>query len=166
MPKLEKFPHFLAAHQTLTSRHERKTPVFQQSFHRVRVRVRIMRCLKVKLAKKWQTLGVLLKDTEDKAIVELSYKDVFWGVKPLGQWSLAGMNVLRLLMELRKAIDDDQHEQLTSVAHIPIPYFLLFNSLITTVTAEPLTTTLLSNTCLQTSLFDFIDSSDQPHSKN
>lgn len=46
----------------------------------------------------------VLLETGDRPIVELSYKDQFWGAKPEGHL-LVGVNALgRLLMELRQEI--------------------------------------------------------------
>ena len=66
-------------------------------------KISIMRwCLKVKLAFHWQEFGRLLAATQNKAIVEESGKDSFWGAKVIGDNSLEGVNALgRLLMELR-----------------------------------------------------------------
>ena len=70
------------------------------------VRVPIMRwCLRVKLACNWEEFSQLLKETDDRAIVEESRKDAFWGAKPLEEGALEGCNVLgRLLMELRHTV--------------------------------------------------------------
>jgi type I restriction enzyme, S subunit len=91
------------------------------------VRIRVMRwCLRVKLAQNWDAFGSLLVATEDKPIVEESYRDAFWGAKPAGPDHLSGINVLgRLLMELREAF---KHESaaLRVVDPPPIPQFLLF----------------------------------------
>ncbi len=68
-------------------------------------RVSTMRfVLKQKLDNNLQKFGDLLKSTKNKNIVELSYKDNFWGTKPEGA-KLIGVNALgRLLMELRENI--------------------------------------------------------------
>lgn len=70
-----------------------------------RVRVRIMRfVLQVKLAQHWDRFGGLLLSTGERPIVELSYKDQFWGARPEGAY-LVGVNALgRLLMEVREKI--------------------------------------------------------------
>lgn len=71
------------------------------------VKIVIMRwCLGVKLIQNWDKFGALLLSTQDKSIVELSYKDSFWGAKPSGT-KLVGTNALgRLLMELRGELDE------------------------------------------------------------
>lgn len=48
----------------------------------------------------------LLDSSKGKALVELSYKDTFWGAKPVGR-ELVGHNYLgRLWMEVRKVLED------------------------------------------------------------
>jgi ribA/ribD-fused uncharacterized protein len=93
------------------------------------IRVRVMRwCLKVKLAQNRSTFGELLLSTGDKAIVEESAKDQFWGAKPddAEVKVLTGANVLgRLLMELREQFRSSPSDyQLVPVPQIP--NFLLF----------------------------------------
>lgn len=70
----------------------------------MQIRIPIMRwCLRIKLSEHWKSFGNLLLDSQDKPIVELSFKDDFWGAKPTGELDLVGMNVLgRLLMEARE----------------------------------------------------------------
>lgn len=79
----------------------------------MQVRVQIMRwCLRIKLSEHWKSFGNLLLDSEDKPIVELSFKDDFWGAKPTGEFNLVGMNVLgRLLMEAREMRNNEQNKQ-------------------------------------------------------
>lgn len=69
-----------------------------------RVRVSVMRwVLRVK-AEQHPSFCVLLLSTGDKPIVEVSYKDDFWGARPNGR-TLVGVNTLgRLLMELREEL--------------------------------------------------------------
>jgi type I restriction enzyme S subunit len=70
------------------------------------VRVLIMRwCLRVKLAQHWEKFGDLLLSTGNQPIVEESYRDPFWGAKPVDGQTLVGMNVLgQLLTELREQL--------------------------------------------------------------
>src|SRR5437763_6315333 len=72
------------------------------------VRVQIMRwCLHVKLVQHWEKFGSHLLYTGNKPIVEVSYRDQFWGAKPINTESLSGLNVLgRLLIELRDKLRD------------------------------------------------------------
>lgn len=117
------------------------------------VRVRIMRwCLRVKLVQNWKAFGELLLATGDKSIVEESYKDDFWGAKPVDQSTLIGMNVLgRLLMELREELKSERRDDLLKVEPIPIPDFLLMGQPIQTVEAFAVDS---KRTVAQTSLFD------------
>jgi hypothetical protein len=92
------------------------------------VKVDMMRwCLRVKLVQNFDKFSKLLKDTENKAIVEYSTKDSFWGAKPVENGKLQGKNVLgRLLMELRETVVK-QNDKIDSVSPLTIPAFLLFN---------------------------------------
>lgn len=92
------------------------------------VRVKIMRwCLRVKLAQNWDKFGELLLLTGDKAIVEDSRKDRFWGAVMNHSGQLEGRNALgRLLMELREELKGPDRENLRSVKSLDIPEFLLY----------------------------------------
>ena len=92
-----------------------------------RVRVTVMRwCLRVKLAQNWEFFSKLLLDTGDRAIVEQSRRDDFWGAKPVDDRTLVGMNVLgRLLMELREFVKAEPEKNLRRVEPLLIPNFLL-----------------------------------------
>ena len=102
------------------------------------VRVKIMRwCLRVKLAQNWKEFGRLLLATGERAIVEQSRKDDFWGAKVAEDGSLVGMNVLgRLLMELREQLKGNKAESLRAVESLSIPEFLLFQNPIETWYAQ------------------------------
>lgn len=80
------------------------------------ININVMRwCLNVKLVQNYDTFGGLLNRTEDFPIVECSYRDTFWGAKPVDHSNntLVGTNALgRLLMELRQQL-------------LPRPYWLL-----------------------------------------
>jgi hypothetical protein len=93
------------------------------------VRVKVMRwCLRVKLAQNWSSFGTLLKATGDRAIVEESVKDDFWGAHPLENGALVGANVLgRLLMELRQQLLGPHGASLRHVAPPDVPTFLLYS---------------------------------------
>ena len=92
-----------------------------------RVRVNVMRwCLRVKLAQNLEFFSKLLLDTGDRAIVEQSRKDDFWGAKPVDDRTLVGMNVIgRLLMELREFVKAEPEKNLRRVEPLLIPNFLL-----------------------------------------
>jgi type I restriction enzyme S subunit len=74
------------------------------------VRIGIMRwCLRVKLAYHWSLFVNLLLSTGNKAIVEESKKDGFWGAKPRDESTLVGANVLgRLLMGFARRLAQRQ----------------------------------------------------------
>jgi ribA/ribD-fused uncharacterized protein len=102
------------------------------------IRVRVMRwSLRVKLAQNQTTFGQLLLATGNKAIVEESSKDQFWGAKAENGDALTGFNVLgRLLMELREQL----REAPSAFEQVPpphIPNFLLFGQPVETVRAKP-----------------------------
>ena len=102
------------------------------------VRVKIMRwCLRVKLAQNWKEFRRLLLESGQRAIVEQSRKDDFWGAKVAENGSLVGMNVLgRLLMELREQLNGDEAENLRAAEPLSIPEFLLFQKPIEMVCAD------------------------------
>ncbi len=90
-------------------------------------RINIMRwCLRVKLVQNWEKFGELLLSTGNKPIVEESYRDPFWGAKPINSETLSGMNILgRLLVELREKLRDLEASRLWVVEPPPLPQFLL-----------------------------------------
>lgn len=93
------------------------------------VRINVMRwCLRVKLVQHWEKFGDLLLSTGNKPIVEESYRDPFWGAKPVDSETLSGMNILgRLLVELREKLRDPEVNRLWVVEPPPLPQFLLLN---------------------------------------
>ncbi|MDI6624509.1 MAG: NADAR family protein [Brevundimonas sp.] len=99
------------------------------------VRVPIMRwSLRAKLAFHYREFSDLLKATGNRAIVEQSRRDGFWGAVPADDDSLVGMNVLgRLLMELREEISERDEESFRSLAPLNIPNFVLDGRPIETV---------------------------------
>jgi type I restriction enzyme S subunit len=102
------------------------------------VRVPLMRwCLRVKLANNIARFGALLRETGDKAIVEDSHKDDFWGAKRATDGTLVGRNVLgRLLVELRELVRCGPIDSFRSVPAPPVPGCLLFGNLIRSVGPE------------------------------
>ena len=105
-----------------------------------RVRVNVMRwCLRVKLAQNWEFFSKLLLDTGDRAIVEQSHKDDFWGARPVDDRTLVGMNVLgRLLMELRESVKTEPGDNFLRVDPLHITDFRLGGRPIEPVTAGTL----------------------------
>lgn len=101
------------------------------------VRVAVMRwCLRAKLASNWNTFGVLLLSTGDRAIVEESTKDTFWGARPTPDDELVGENVLgRLLMELREELREHP-DQLQQVNPPAIESFLLLGRPVPVIAAN------------------------------
>lgn len=94
-----------------------------------KVRIRIMRwCLRMKLTQNWEIFSELLLKTGDRAIVEESRKDDFWGAKVVDEGNtLVGMNVLgRLLMELREQTKELGRDGFLRVDLPNVPDFLLF----------------------------------------
>ncbi|MHB0713255.1 NADAR family protein [Roseomonas mucosa] len=90
------------------------------------VRVKIMRwCLRAKLLHNWDAFSRLLLATGDRAIVEDSRKDDYWGAKGSEDNLLAGRNVLgRLLMELREIVRIDP-TRLDELNPLDIPNFCI-----------------------------------------
>ncbi|WP_137169349.1 NADAR family protein [Marinomonas sp. FW-1] len=93
------------------------------------IRHKIMRwCLRVKLAQNYDSFGQLLLSTKNASIVELSYKDDFWGAIPSKSNSdeLVGKNVLgRLLMELRDLLHVDHEKKLPNIPTLKVHDFLI-----------------------------------------
>lgn len=90
------------------------------------IRVQVMRwILEVKLSQNWDTFSQLLRQTDNKSIVELSYKDAFWGAMWVEN-NLLGVNALgRLLMEVRdKYVKTNSHQ--ACVEPLSIKAFLLY----------------------------------------
>jgi hypothetical protein len=98
-------------------------------------RVNIMRwCLRVKLIQHWEKFGDLLLLTRDQPIVEESYRDPFWGAKPIDSETLCGANILgQLLVELREQLRDPDAHRLWLVEPPPLPQFLLLGRQIGTI---------------------------------
>jgi type I restriction enzyme S subunit len=101
------------------------------------IRVLVMRwCLRVKLVQNWEKFSTLLLSTENRPIVEESYRDQFWGAKPIDADRLSGINVLgQLLTELREQLQHHEYHNLQIVEPPNIPQFLLVNRPIGTITS-------------------------------
>jgi ribA/ribD-fused uncharacterized protein len=99
------------------------------------VNVRIMEwCLWVKLAQNLGPFYWLLQETGERAIVEHSHRDRFWGAVLEDDDVLRGENVLgRLLMKLRdvsRAKWDRERDSLRAVEPLDIPNFKLLGEAI------------------------------------
>jgi ribA/ribD-fused uncharacterized protein len=93
-------------------------------------------CLRVKLAQNFITFGQLLESTCDKAIVEDSSKDAFWGAvqDKKDNTILIGVNALgRLLMKLRQEYNSANRFDLLFVEPLNIPNFFLYDEKIQVV---------------------------------
>lgn len=85
-------------------------------------------CLRVKLAQNWEKFSSLLLSTDDKPIVEVSYRDQFWGAKPIESDILLGTNVLgQLLTKLREKLKSSTTFELQRVDPPDVPNFSLIN---------------------------------------
>ncbi|MBA2392561.1 MAG: NADAR family protein [Ktedonobacteraceae bacterium] len=93
------------------------------------VRVDIMWwCLRVKLAQHWEKFGDLLLSTGNNPIIEESYKDQFWGAKPVSEEKLIGLNVLgQLLTNLRELLKRLDADKLQYVSPLTLSQFLLID---------------------------------------
>lgn len=93
--------------------------------------------LRVKLAQHYRRIAGLLRSTRDRAIVEKSARDDFWGAIPEKNDLLIGTNHLGMLwMEMRELVSTQTQEELATVPSLEIPNFLLFGSPITEVRAR------------------------------
>jgi type I restriction enzyme, S subunit len=92
-----------------------------------KVRVEVMWwCLRVKLAQHWEKFGNLLLSTGDKCIAEESYRDQFWGAKPINSETLVGSNILgQLLTQLREQLKSADPNRLRVVEPPDLSQFLL-----------------------------------------
>lgn len=99
------------------------------------VRVRIMYwCLRVKLVQHWDKFSELLLSTGNMPIVEESYRDQFWGAKPLDPDTLYGENALgRLLTKLREKLKGSEAYELQTVAPLSLERFYLVDKPISVI---------------------------------
>jgi type I restriction enzyme, S subunit len=99
------------------------------------VRVDIMWwCLRVKLAQHWEEFGDLLLSTGGNPIIEESYKDQFWGAKPVDKEMLVGINVLgQLLTMLREQLKGLDADKLRCVPPPTLSQFLLIDKPVGTI---------------------------------
>jgi ribA/ribD-fused uncharacterized protein len=101
------------------------------------IRVKIMRwVLEVKLLQSSTKFSALLKDTENKAIIEYSAKNQFWGAQKDANDQLIGTNALgRLLMETRQKYVLNDHKP-ECISPVNITGFMLFGYEIETICNE------------------------------
>lgn len=101
------------------------------------IRLKVMRwVIEIKLSQHWEKLAPILEKTRDKAIVELSHKDQYWGARNLGNGQLAGMNVLgRLWMDMREKYVIPNNK-IDCVAPLSIAGFRLYDFDIGTICNE------------------------------
>ena len=99
------------------------------------IKVDVMRwCIKLKLYQNWQTLKMLFKETGNLPIVEESYKDTFWGAKPINERELVGINALgRLLMQLREEFINYEDNDKVTIEAPNIENLKLYDEIINTV---------------------------------
>lgn len=128
-----RFPHLPEVQRLIIDQHSPMTAKMVSKPHRKdsradwdKVRITVMRwCLRLKLSQHWTKFSQLLLSTGDRAIVEDSKRDDFWGAIPSEGETLVGLNVLgRLLMELREEIK--KGAELRRVEASAIDNFLLF----------------------------------------
>lgn len=138
-----RFPHLPDVQRVIVSQRSPMTAKMKSKPYRKdsrpdweRVRIQVMRwCLQIKLAQNWEKFGNLLLSTNDLPIVEESYRDTFWGAKPVGTDKLVGTNILgRLLVELREQLRTSNGSSLQTVEPLRISNFLLYGEEITTNT--------------------------------
>jgi ribA/ribD-fused uncharacterized protein len=97
-------------------------------------------CLRAKLACNLETFASLLLATEAATIVEDSSRDAYWGAvsDKADEDTLVGRNVLgRLLMLLRRALEEHGMDALGFVPPLAIPDFLLFGESIQAIGTAP-----------------------------
>lgn len=106
-----KFPHLPDVRRAILAERSPMAAKMKAKPHAARVRedweevkIAVMRwVLRVKLAQHPERFGGLLLDTGERAIVERSHKDRFWGAVPCDAEMLVGINLLGvLLVELRE----------------------------------------------------------------
>jgi len=141
-----RFPHLREVQELIIAQKSPMAAKMKSKPHRrdsrpdwFRIRVAIMRwCLRVKLAQNWDAFSGLLRETENRSIVEESRRDDFWGARPVNEYTLIGQNALgRLLMELRQVVEAEDKESLLRVEPPPdIHDFLLYGRPIEVVTEQ------------------------------
>lgn len=95
-------------------------------------RISIMNwCIHMKLVYNWKKFGRLFESTGDKEIVEISFKDDFWGAYKEGEYA-KGCNVLgQLLMQTRKDFLGNKEKQYITLGLPNVENFLFLGKPIT-----------------------------------
>lgn len=93
-----------------------------------KVQIKVMRwALEIKLAQNWDKFSKILKETQNKSIVEYATDNKIWGAKPINNDELVGVNALgRLLMELREKYISENN-RIYCVNPPDVPALLLYN---------------------------------------
>jgi len=101
------------------------------------IKLKVMRwVMEIKLSQHWNKLAPILERTSNRPIVELSYKDQFWGAVNKGNGQLIGINALgRLWMDLREKHILNNHK-LKCVEPLSIAGFRLYDFDIETICCE------------------------------
>ena len=85
-------------------------------------------CIRVKLSQNYEAFKAVLLSTGEKPIVELSYKDKFWGACPDGNGFLKGKNHLgRQLQSLREECKVKSRKEMQNVPAPRIDNFLIYD---------------------------------------
>lgn len=93
-----------------------------------KIQIKVMRwALEIKLAQNWDKFSKILKETQNKSIVEYATDNKIWGAKPINNDELVGVNALgRLLMELREKYISENN-RIYCVNPPDVPALLLYN---------------------------------------
>ncbi|CAM3980250.1 NADAR family protein [Flavobacterium cucumis] len=93
-----------------------------------KIQIKVMRwVLEIKLAQNWDKFSAILKETQNKSIVEYATDNKIWGAKPINNDELVGVNALgRLLMELREKYISENN-RIFCVNPPDVPALLLYN---------------------------------------
>lgn len=93
-----------------------------------KIQIKVMRwALEIKLAQNWDKFSTILKETQNKSIVEYATDNKIWGAKPINNYELEGVNALgRLLMELREKYISENN-RIFCVNPPDVPALLLYN---------------------------------------
>lgn len=93
-----------------------------------KIQIKVMRwALEIKLAQNWDKFSTILKETQNKSIVEYATDNKIWGAKPINNDVLVGVNALgRLLMELREKYISENN-RIFCVNPPDVPALLLYN---------------------------------------